>query len=337
MSNRDSDTAVVIYENRPNYEIGVKLLVVSLEANFSEASIHVFAPNATADLQSWVSDHRVSLHRQVPTEATGWNVKPEVLLWAVDQGYKRAIWMDSDIIVSRSLPKVLLEQPDNVLVASELPGLRGFTTHDRTIPWGLEPGRSFPRDPSTCCSRVTQSHRAFLERWREMLRDPDYQRWQRCPGKERPIHAYGDDGPFIALLGAKKYEAIPVRLLRYGQDIAQCLTPRGYTVAQRVISLINGVTPIIHAMGVKPWLAKDSEQIYQSVSPYACIARRYQDALNETERDWLELPGSWIGWWYNLVRGHPALSGLPFAVRSQVKSIGIRSVIRKVRYRLSGG
>ncbi len=335
MSKRDSDTAVVIYENRPNYEIGVKLLVVSIEANFPEASIHVFAPNATADLQNWVSDHRVSLHKQVPTEATGFNVKPDVLLWALDQGYGRAIWMDTDMILSRSLPKVLLEQPDDVLVASELPGLGGFTTHDRTIPWGLELGRSFPRDPSNCCMWVTQSHRTFLEHWREMLRDPNYQHWQTRPRNERPIHFIGSDSSFIALLGAKNYQAMSVKLLRYGRDIAQCLTLRGYTVTQRVMSLIHGMPPVIHAMGVKPWLAKDSERIYQSVSPYACVARRYKDVLNETQQDWLEPPRSWVGWWYKLVRGHPALSGLPFAVRAQVKSIGIRSMIRKVRYRLN--
>ncbi|ACK72698.1 hypothetical protein PCC7424_4331 [Gloeothece citriformis PCC 7424] len=98
MSIPPNDTAIVIYEDRPNYETGVKLLILSLEANCPQVNIHVFTPNATENFQSWINHRSATLHLKSPSKAKGWNVKPDVLLWALDQGYSQAIWMDSDMV-----------------------------------------------------------------------------------------------------------------------------------------------------------------------------------------------------------------------------------------------
>lgn len=313
-SNPNKNIAVVICEDRPNYQVAIKLLISSLEANNPEVDIHVFAPNATVDFQDWMDNRHAYLHLQIPTELKGWNVKPPLLLWALDQGYDRCIWMDCDMILSKPLPKVMFDQPKDVLVASELP-FHKFDIHSRTIAWNLEPGRTlFLRDPSSCCTLVTDIHRPFILQWIAMLKDPRYQNWQARPSKERPREFYGCDAPYQALIGSENYDNLRVKLLKHGQDIAQCLTPGSYTMPQRLMSLSNGLPPIIHAMGKKPWLATDSERIYQAVSPYACVARSYKEQLTNKEQEWLELPKHWISLWHNLVKGNPALSSLPFAI-----------------------
>ena len=339
MSNPSCLTAIVTHENRPEHEIGLKLLAYSLEMNNQEVDVHVFAPNATSGFQDWIGNRRAHLHLELPTETRGWNTKPDLLVWALENGYSRAVWMDHDIIVAQPLPKLLLEEPNGVLIASELAGRSGVTTCQNTTSWGLNPDPNRYswgiRRPSNCCSRATKSHLPLIHRWQAMLRDPEYQHWQTRPAYERPAHFYGDDSIFTALIGSKECEQIPIKLLKCGRDIAQCLTPRGYSVSERLRSLVDGLPPLIHAQGVKPWLARGSERFYQSVSPYACVARRYQDILDETERDWLELPENWVKLWHDIVKGHPALSGLPFALQSSVQNIGIRSSLKKIKNKIT--
>ncbi|MEQ8969625.1 MAG: hypothetical protein RIE73_04420 [Coleofasciculus sp. C1-SOL-03] len=315
MPNPIRDAAIVIYENRPSHEIALKLLLLSLSAHSPQADIHIFAPQATDSFQNWVSSHSASshLHLQSPSVATGINVKADALLWALDRGYTRSMWLDSDMILSNPLPKILLDQPTNVLVASELP--KPSKTHERTLGWGLEPGRSFVYNPSACCIQVTQAHRPLLEQWKNMMESSEYKTWQARPRNERPRHARGSDALLIALLGSKQYENLPIKLLRNGRDIAHCGIPSSYSSIQRLMSLSWGVPPIIHVMAKKPWLAQGNQLIYATISPYACVARRYKELLQE-DIEWLEIPKNWLGIWHNLFRGHPALSSLPLAIRS---------------------
>ncbi|ACK68792.1 hypothetical protein PCC7424_0324 [Gloeothece citriformis PCC 7424] len=331
-----SKTAIVIYEDRPSYEIGIKLLVLSIERHFAQAIVYAFIPNATENFKSWAKHHQIVIYDQPVLKATGVNAKPYALLWALDKGHKQAIWMDSDMILSRPLLRDFLEQPQEVMIASELPGLRKINIHDRTRPWGFEIGRSFQRNPSCCCVWVTQAHRAFIEDWKGLIENPEYQRWQSFPVRERPIYASHEDAVFMALVGSKKYENLAIKLLKCGQDIAQCLTFSSYSVKARLNSLFYGLPPIVHAMGPKPWLVQGSERIYQSLSPYACIAREYQKDLDFQEKDWLKLPEKGISLWYKLVFGHPALASLPFAIKAHLKNFGFRSLARRIRCYING-
>jgi hypothetical protein len=328
-SNPNKNTAIVLYEDRPSYEIGMQLLVLSLEEHWSDVDVHIFAPNATENFQQWISHRPVSLHLECPTEAKGVNVKPYVLLWALDKGYTQAIWMDSDMILSRPLSKIFLEQPDDILIASELPGLRKINIHDRTKPWGLETGRSFKRNPSSCCIWGTQAHRSLIEDWKRLIESHEYQHWQAFSVQERPIHASHEDAVFMALIGSKQYENLSIKLLKCGQDIAQCLTISSYSLNDRLKAFFSGPPPIIHAMGKKPWLAEGTEKFEQSISPYACVARRYQKYL-EVDTDWLEVSKNWQQIWCFLVKNSPSFTSFPLLIKEYAVT-WLMKVLKKIQ------
>ncbi|MEO0408057.1 MAG: hypothetical protein AAF289_11975, partial [Cyanobacteria bacterium P01_A01_bin.135] len=305
---QECSTAIVIYEDRPDYETGIKLLTSSLLSHASNIDIHIFAPNATPDFRRWVGDRPVSAHYWSPSPAAGFNVKPDTLLWALEQGYKQVIWLDDDIIVTRPLPDALLLQPPTVMVLAEIS--RRFKTRDCVALWDLPFGRSFPVNPSACCFRVTAEHIGFLQRWKDLINAPDYCYWQSQPRQQRPIHMVGSDAVLHALLGSQFYQDIPLHLLRMGRDIAQCITPSHYTVGQRLMSLWWGVPPLVHAIGRKPWLAVNDSEARLALSPYACCARRLKALKGEAA--WLTVPARWA-LWRRLTRDHPALLSLPLA------------------------
>ncbi|MGF1512600.1 MAG: hypothetical protein ACFB5Z_02745 [Elainellaceae cyanobacterium] len=308
---QDHSTALVVYEDRPEYEVGLKLLISSLSVYAANTAIdvHIFAPKATPEFRRWLCDRPVDVHYEVPGSAAGFNVKPDVLLWALDQGYQQAIWLDDDIILTRSLPKALLGQAPEVIVTAEIS--RSFETRACVVPWGFTLGRTFPINPSACCFRVTPFHRDLLQHWKKLVDSSEYRHWQSQPREQRPAHMVGSDAVLHALLGAETYQSIPVYMLRRGRDIAQCLIPSWYTPLHRLMSLVWGVPPLIHAIGRKPWLPDSSSyRIYQALSPYACAARQFQRQLSNTT--WLKIPQGWAVW-HGLTRGHPALTSLPFA------------------------
>ncbi len=315
---KDRSTALVIYEDRPRYEVGLKLLTTSLLVYASDVDVHIFAPNATPDFRQWISDRPVNGHYWSPGNSSGFNVKPDALLWALERGYQQAIWLDDDIILTHPLPQLLLNQPAEVMVAAEIS--RTFQTASCVTPWGFELGRKFPVNPSACCFRVTPSHRSFLHHWKALLDSPDYRHCQTQPRKQRPTHMLGSDAVLHAMLGSKTYRAIPIHLLKMGRDIAQCPTPSHYGPLQRLMSLWWGVPPLIHAIGRKPWLPEAAHQIYQSLSPYACASQRFRSELGGNAT-WLDVPQRWATW-YRLMRGHPSLTTLPFAfARPNLKAL----------------
>lgn len=332
---KQKKAAITIYEDRPEYEVGIKLLVSSLCQHLPEADVHLFAPKATPDLQNWLNQYPATLHSNV-FELSGWNVKPSLLLWALDQGYERGIWFDSDMIVAKRPPDVLYKGSSQVLVVSQLPRASHFDTHEHTAGWKLELGRRFIRVPSGCCMSATESHRQFIEQWKAMLGSAEYQHWQAQPRHSRPLYFRGSDAVLLALLGSKAHETLPIHLLKSGRNIAQCLNPSSYTPDERIVSLIHGTPPIVHAMGDKPWMmVGKAEQLYAAMSPYACVARRYSEVLGGSS-DWLEIPQAWAKRWYGLVNGHPALASLPFCLHDWLKRLGIRSTISTIRYFCTG-
>jgi hypothetical protein len=161
-----------------------------------------------------------------------------------------------------------------------------------------------------------------------LLSHPDYLSAQAAPNDSRPIHLLSDQEVLTALLGADQFTDLPIRYLRRGREILQLFGPGGYTPWERLHNLRNGLPPLIHAMGPKPW---DFPQVpdfwasprtyYESaclqLSPYTEVARRYGDDLAEPHH-WMEVQ-TWSG---HLCRalsgGQPSLVGMPHAAFDSV-------------------
>ena len=146
-SDNSTKSAIVLFEDRPEYEIGIRLLVASLLSSTlaQEIEILVFLPNASASFAEWInspwlqfSNAYFYLGDDVPEIASaGWNVKPSLLMWALGQGYRRAVWFDSDMIITGELPPALWSSDEGTLVATELQREVQLDEAEHTKGWNL--------------------------------------------------------------------------------------------------------------------------------------------------------------------------------------------------------
>ena len=122
-------------------------------------------------------------------EGGGWDVKPAVILDALNRGYDEVLWLDSDLILTRPVDALWRgHSPDVFVVAEECKyGLKPYG-YQRTVGWGLAKGRTFRRSVNTCVIRVTGLHKSLIETWTHLIRSNEY----RKHTSSRPIHVFGD-------------------------------------------------------------------------------------------------------------------------------------------------
>ena len=116
---------------------------------------------------------------------SGWNIKPALLLEELNAGWPEALWIDSDLIVTRPLSALVREfRGDLLILAQEWIDAEPVPVAPS---WGLPSARPISV-VNNCFVRVTQAHRPFLERWLEMLHDKRYREAQAVPYEKRPMH-----------------------------------------------------------------------------------------------------------------------------------------------------
>jgi hypothetical protein len=218
--------------------------------------------------------------------ATGWNVKPQALLSALESGAPEAWWIDTDVIVTENfLSRYAAVPPDHFVVAEE--ALYGTVERngERARAWGFEVVRILPFCLNSGVMRATPAHLPLLRYWAEQLQSAHYLQAQRRPPSERPAHLLGDQDVLTACL-AGPFGAVPLSFLRRGKDIIQYFGPAGYTPSERLRNLLAGPPCFIHSMGAsKPWRAatpastvhEQFNALYAELSPYKVAARQYRE------------------------------------------------------------
>ncbi len=347
---------VCIYEDRPEYLIGLKLTVLSLARHCPDLPVIISSPQPPTSFRRWAEVlPNAKLIADDDLGVSGWNVKPTILLRHLNEGHPNVVWIDSDIIVNRDFRQRLEHLNEEILVVNQEDywGQHQGGTH-RTVAWGLKPGRTLPTTANTGIVRVTPRHTELLKAWQTMLNDPTYIQAQRQPYYERPLHMLSDQEVLTALLGSVEFSQVPVEMLARGIDIAQCHGPAGYTPAERLQSLLKGqgLPALIHSMGPKPWemaptpaaiwssnapLKKRLRQYYDrlhlELSPYTSIARQYRQPIGE-DAPWMDVLSTPARLFAALSAAHPTLQGFPLAVLDA----GVRHTRRLLgigRYRLN--
>ncbi len=310
-------------EDRDGAEIGLKLLVLSVAEHSPGVPLVMYRPRPLPEFALWLRRFpQVRLIAEPLPGASSWNTKPHALLPWVQEDGDVAVWLDSDVMLSGD-PRVRFQSlSEETLGITEEPsshpdpGMR-----PRTEAWGLEPGRERGITVNSCVIRVTVRHRALLLAWRGLLEQPDYRDWQARPVSERPVAMKTDQDVFNALLGAKKFEDIPVVLFRSGREVIHSGGALAYTLADRLMGLFRPMPTFIHAISVKPWvilhLREDLtgrmwwwRRLLQEMSPYVALARRYRGQVDEPMA-WLDWRTPFGGMMRVLGCGHWALRGLP--------------------------
>ena len=147
----------------------------------------------------------------------------------------------------------------------------------------------------------------------------------------------GDQDVLTALIGSKEFSEVPVRYLRRGKDIVQCVGPAGYTVRERIRNIGRGLPPLLHGAEPKLWgvsaagaqrhsIRRHYDRLCRELCPYIWVARQFRDEL-AGEVNELEVRTVAGRLCRALALGDPTLQGLPLAL---VHTIG-RRIKRRVR------
>jgi hypothetical protein len=172
------------------------------------------------------------------------------MLRALDAGVPAVVWLDTDMIVTRSISAMLAEFPDDALIVAEEWNRQG------EVPlcefWGLTSVRP-RRITNSCVVRANQTHRPLLERWLRLIDNPRYRQAQTIPFQQRPLPVAGDQSLLAALLESEDFAEVEVEYLRVGRHIAHCSGSSEYGPHHRLLDLFRGLPVLIHGIGRKPW------------------------------------------------------------------------------------
>lgn len=325
--NTDHQLHLCICEDRPAMYPALRVLLSSLSSHSASVHIHLFLDSPTSDLLEFIAKLGLSFEiYEFPSIARGYDVKPFVLEQLLRSNINRVLWLDSDIVVSKSFGHFVRSTRRGVLVIAEemLGRFHDNSEGSRTISWGFKAQRCFPFALNTGVLSVDRSHLDLMVKWSKLLSSDVYQRAQSLRWDERPVHLLGDQDVLCALLGSVEFAEIDVHVLRRGEGIIQFSGPYGYTLRERFLHFFNGSPPFVHSLGDKPWLPKRMGEtifdrfcfLYLGCSPYTFLASKHQEDL--VDRSWLE-PRNFADRFFRFLGfGSMPLTGLPYALAADL-------------------
>lgn len=319
-------STICIAEDREACEPALKLLILSLNRHSPEMAISLFYPPAGDRFLKWIAKfQQVRLQADRLTNGYGWNVKPQALMYMLNQGFEEVIWIDSDVVVMGNVRRVFDQLGPDTLVATEdaLGPDRDDHNALRARLWGFRVGRVLPFGLNSGVLRVTKNHHPLVTRWWELLQSSAYQDSQKSEWKLRPVHMLGDQDVLTALVTSEEFSEIPIHILRRGKHILQFNGVYGYTVAERIRNLLGDGPVFIHSFAGKPWSARwparDSmglreflKTVYLDLSPYTLSAMRFENDM-ECDTGWMKPHYRVSATLRALGLGRPELAGLPIA------------------------
>ncbi len=266
--------------------VAVKLLVASLLRNSPGLDIEVTIPRPSQDIQKWFAERpSVRLRSDHDERRSGYNVKAAVLSRALETS-ESALWIDSDIMVTRDLRPIFAPAgPTTVAVSEEWFGapFQGGTSRVRGM--GLPVGRRLPATANTSVLRVTRAHAELLAAWDEILRSPEYLASQGREWTARPIWHLGDQEVLTGLLGSERFADLPILWVKRGRDIAHCFPPvaSGYAAHERIANIFRGRPPVfVHSIVERPWRPPNGQMtLHLETSPYTLTAAGFESEVGE--------------------------------------------------------
>jgi hypothetical protein len=318
---------IVMYEDRPDAMIGVKLAILSLARHAPDLEVLATLPFASDDDRAWIEEQPNATMADVDLDLSGWDVKPALLAEHLHAGLPSVAWLDADVIVNGDL-QALFDRvsPDALLVSEDLWWGQPFgpANYRRTDAWGLRRGRLTPFVANTAILRVTAEHLPLLEAWQQLLERPDYRAAQSGSWDDRPVHLAGDQDALTALLSSAGWEQTEVAAIRSGSDIVHCVSSGAFTPSERLLLWTGRRTPVlVHAASKKPWqsidhggsfIGQSAARAHDVLSPYTLAARTYAGDL-EGEVQWPNCEPEHHSWMVQqLARKNAVLAELPWSV-----------------------
>lgn len=328
-------TVFVLSEDRPEAEPGLRLAIASLSRHAPDCQIICHKPWQSDGFDEWARRFsQLKLVKEKPKGANSWNCKPHALLPLLEKGVNEAVWVDSDMLVTRDSRLIFRNQCDSTIVVAEEPFLVSCpNAAEQAAAWGWQPGRKLRKLINSSIVRVTCQHLDLLHKWKKALESNRYLYYQSKPFENRPRHMLGDQDVLFSLLGTKEFSQIPIRILRDGTDILHCGGALGYSFTRRLGDVFKPKPTFLHAIAGKPWWIFDPRyedchnkltvmyrRLLQEISPYTLEAKLF--------RDMVDMPLPWMDQRSRLGRlleiagfRHHALMGLPISIAANLVRI----------------
>ncbi|WOI53761.1 hypothetical protein [Parvularcula sp. LCG005] len=326
MTSDNFPDALVTTETRDYDEPAVKLLAMSLLQFFpGTPDIILICPEASDALKAWAATQaRITLDTTPLEGSFSYNVKPQTFERLFDQGHRKVMWFDSDVIIGPRFGEMVHPHLTTPIVVAEEPAITPYPPcAAMTAGFGWPVGRELHRVINTGIVQLTSDHRELIADWKSILLSDEYRETQFKPWNQRPARMLGDQQVLTALLGAEKYADIPMVYLKEGTEIIQMFGPAGYSPADRLRQTKDGLPPIVHSMGHKPWrdhsLATQSrmrqvyDRLHGELSPYMDVARHVA-GKHRPEFPWLDNANAVSSAMRWMTGNNVALAGLPLAV-----------------------
>jgi hypothetical protein len=309
------------YEDRPQDVIGIRLLVLSIERHAPGAHILLYLKNMPQDFLDWLAARPSVTLCPLPAELMdGWDIKPEILMDALQRRPGRVTWIDSDIVLTKPVAH-FFDVADDVFVATEeamsaaLGMVQTIGSRFRALGNGLTPGRDIPVTINSCIVSLTEKHLPVLEAWKGLTRSPTYLISRKRHWTQAPLYMLGGQDLLTAVLGSTVFDGLTLKILASGRDIAQCKGYGGYSTIDRLGNLGRGLPPFVHAQGDKPWRLKTQNNLPLQISAYRFASAELAPHVTaadwpESERDWLIVRNKTARAIIGLCGGSANLSGL---------------------------
>lgn len=277
-----SAMTVVIREDRLSDFAGVRLVLASLWRRSPESAVKVYL---TAEHTARFQAELLELHPLAQfveySGASSWACKPSVLLDALTRvgSEERVVWLDTDIVVLRSLTALAQCEPDRMYVAEESNPNPNELLHRRQELLGIETGSARETTISSAVVGVTSRHRAVLEMWEAKVNSAPFLHQQTLTPRKRLL--FGDQEVLEAVVCGRNFADLPVTILRNWQDLLQAT----YTSFGPARPSGQCAAPLlIHATGnLKPW-RRSRLRTAQELFPYFDEAQPYLSVLPVEDR-----------------------------------------------------
>lgn len=314
-------TIFVTYEDRLEAFEGLPLLLYSINKESPNSKFLVFTP--LENLRSKINLDSVFIKKTEDLKERGWNVKPEILLRSLEE-YDRAVWLDTDILVTGDISVFIDKFDKNTFVVGQDFRMNGLVGGElRARAFSLSPVRNLDYAVNSGVIIATKRHLSLLQSWKKVLNDPEYVDMQKKSVSQRNIFKFGDQDALWAVLVSDFAYDIEVEFFRTGIDQILHCGANGFHVLDRVKLIFREKPKFIHMLGpFKPWSFNSYNnskiknkmyfhQVCFELSPYFEFASLYRKDIGNPE--WLSRRTRLARFFNFMFLGNWALQGLPIA------------------------
>ena len=293
MSDVSKSRCFVTYETRfsgrLNATPGLAVLIASLGKHMPDIPLLILHTEPCDNLKEFAAQFGppCEFRRVDQDKYRSWYGKPNAILTALDLGYDRVCWVDTDVIFTRDCTNMLFPKEKSILRITQEASTPHCVPERHVAIFGSHPVVPLGTSVSSAIICATRWHRKVLELWSDVMRDkgPSLEmRWDLFHGDQEYLETV------LMNVGDEKVQIHP---LINNIEHLHCI--RGQFRAFLKL-LFMPKSPIVHCSPYKSWWPLDRPfehgvRGFLDCTPYTIEARRFREFISRLDGcaflDWL--------------------------------------------------